>query len=201
MNLFKRLLGFKPKTYIVHDRYTIVPAFEWKGVTYSMHEDPMNVCVGRGLWAMKYLDELYMRCSADYLKAHIAATKAILSDRTKIELGELFKLNDHMEQRVNMLIAVPAHVYKLASVIYFTKDESPFYYDPVANQKKIEAWEKADMYDFFCTGHLKNLIPSLGLPERDSVKYSEIAEKINQIHITNLREVLSKKGLTADIKN
>lgn len=201
MSWIKRLLGIKPKSYSINNEYMIVPAFVWKGVTYYMHADPMNVCVGRGLTAMKHLEELSFRCSSEYLMAHTEAVDIILSDKEKIDLRKLYVLNENLKQRVTLLMAVPGHVYKLASVIYFTKEESPFRYDVEFNKKKIEAWEKEDLYDFFCTGHLKNLIPSLALPEENSLKYSELAEKINQIHLLPLREILSKRGMTTVIKN
>jgi hypothetical protein len=201
MNLIKRIFRRKPREYLLDNTYRIVEAFQLNGTSYYMHEDPMNVSVGRGLSAMQHLEELIMRCSADYLKAHIEATDKILSDREKIDLGKIYKLNDHLKQRVNLLIAIPGHVYKLASIVYFTKEESPFRYDPVFNKKKIDEWEKEDLYDFFCKGHLKNLIPSLALPENDSLKYSDLAEKINKLHLSTLSEILSNKAMTLDIKN
>ncbi len=194
MKLLKRIFQRKPKPILLDNTYRIVPAFEWKGTTYYMHEDPLNTATGRGLTAMMFLEELLMRCNVDYLKAHVEASEKIFNDPKKINLPALIKLNSNLKERVNLLVALPDQVFKMASIVFFTKDESPYRYDPKFNEKKIAAWKKeAGMYDFFCQGHLKTLMPYLTLPESNSERYLNVVEKINKLHLSNLSELLSRE--------
>jgi hypothetical protein len=195
MKLLKRIFQRKPKPILLDNTYRIVPAFEWKGTTYYMHEDPMNAATGRGLTAMMFMEEILMRCSVDYLKSHVDACEAIFSDPRKINLPMLMKLNNNMKERISLLVALPEQVFKMASVVFFTKEESPYRYDYAFNKTKIKAWsEEPGMYDFFCQGHLKTLMPFLTLPAENSEKYLEVVEKINQLHLKSLHEVLSRSA-------
>lgn len=201
MKWIKKIFQKKPKPILLDGKYKIVPAFELLGETYYMHEDPLNVLAGRGLSAITHLEELLMRCSAEYLNAHIEAVEKILSDPKKINIGKLYILNNNLRERVSLAIALPKHVFKLASVVFFTKDESPFMYDSAAANKRIKTWVEADgMYDFFLQRTpLKTLVPFLQLPDSNSKNYLAVQEKINQLHLKPLSEILSRPASTIDI--
>lgn len=197
MNLFQRLLNRKPKGYIIDGKYEVVPAFEFEGETYYMHKDPLNVNAGRGLMSMVFYEELLQRCTVDYLRDYCNAVRGIFSDPKKIDILQLAKLTTHLEERVNFLAAVPEHVYKLASVVFFTKHESPIYYDQKTGAEKIAKWQATEgMYDFFLQTPLRDLVPSLVLPEANSPSYLAVQAKINEFHLTSLREVLSNQEST-----
>lgn len=200
MKLLKKMFQKKPKVLLLDNTYRLVPAFKWKGQTYYMHEDPMNVSTGRGLTAMMFMEELLMRCSIDYLKFHTEACDKIFSDPKRINITELIRLNNNLKERINLLLALPEHVFKMASIVYFTKDESAFRYDQKFNiEKKIKPWSKEEgMYDFFCQGHLKTLMPFLELPEVNSKKYLEVVSKIQAIHMGDLQKVLSRNLSTTN---
>jgi hypothetical protein len=203
MNPIKYLKGKfqrKPKAILLDNTYRIVPAFEWRGETYYMHEDPLNVATGRGLTAMLYMEELFMRCSVDYLNWHVQACERVVSDPKKIDVTKLIMLNRNLKERIGFLAALPQHVFKLASVVYFTKTESPFRYDHKVNQEKVKAWEREEgMYDFFCQGHLKTLMPFLALPESNSANYGEVIERIQQKHMQDLQSVFFKNHSISDL--
>jgi hypothetical protein len=190
----------KPKTYVLDNTYTIVPAFEWKGQTYYMHQDAINAATGRGLYAMKFMEEILMRCSVTYLKAHTKAMNAIFNNPSKINLPAIIKLNSNLEERINLLSALPEHVYKMASIIFFTKEESPYRYDEKYNEKKIMEWMATDgMYDFFLQTPLSSLMPFLKLPESNSENYLEVQTKINQLHLKQVADILDTKPTSIDI--
>ncbi len=202
MKWLKKIFQRKPKPILLDNTYRLVPAFEWRGETYYMHEDPMNVATGRGLTAMMFMEELLMRCSVDYLKHHVEACDKIFQDPKKINLPMLIKLNQNLKERISLLAAMPNHVYKLASIVFFVKEESPFQYDAEFNKKKMKAWEDAGgMYDFFLQTPLKTLIPFLELPERNSQNYLMVAERLNEIHLKDLQSVLSRPVLSEDGKS
>ena len=199
MNILKRIFQRKPKAILLDNTFRIVPAFELKGVTYYMHEDPLNAATGRGLTAMMHMEELVMRCSANYLKLHIEAVEKIFNNPRKIDLPNLIRLHNNLKDRVQLLSVMPEHVFKMASVVFFTKEESPFNYDPKFNETKIAAWrESGNMYDFFLQTPLKTLLPFLALPEASSKDYLKVAEKLNQMHLKDLSNVLSKNVSRAD---
>lgn len=199
MQFLKNLLTKKAKAdklpakpYLLWDKYEVIPAFEFRDQTYFMHKDPMNTCLGRGLITMAFYEEMLMRCDVAYLKEYCAAIKAIFSNPNKVDLAQLFKITNHLEERVNFLAAVPEHVYKLASVVFFTEDESAFYYDQERGMEKVKAWEaEPGMYDFFLKGPLVDLVPFLALPDSNSENYLQVQKKIEEIHLKSLREVLS----------
>jgi len=195
-NLFKR----KPKSYLLDDKYEIVPAFTWKGETYYMHRDPLTIQAGRGLNAMVFMEELMMRCDIRYLEDYTKAVDEIFSNPQKIDISKLVKLNMHLKERIHFLAAIPDHVYKMASVVFFTKHESPFRYDFKEGQRKIKEWkETPGMYDFFLQTPLKTLIPSLALPEQDSSSYLDLQERISELHLKELHQVFSRTESKTDI--
>lgn len=199
MKFLKKIFQRKAKPILLDNTYRLIPAFEWKGETYYMHEDAMNVATGRGLTAMMFMEELLMRCSVEYLKHHVEACDKIFQDPKKINLPMLIKLNQNLKERITLLAAMPQHVFKMASIVFFTKEESHFRYDQKYNEKKIKAWEAEEgMYDFFCQGPLKTLMPFLELPETSSERYSQVIAKIQKIHMADLQEVLSRNLSIAD---
>lgn len=194
--LYKRHFQRTPKAILLDNQYRIVEAFEWRGEKYYMFEDPLGVTTGRGLTSLVFMEELLMRCSVEYLKKYLEACDAILTNGTRIDLPSLIRLNQDLKERVFLLGAVPEHVFKLASVVFFTKEESPFRYDHAYNRTKIEAWEKegASMHDFFLKGPLGILLPFLKLEDHNSEKYLVAVEKMNQMHQRNLLDILSRKA-------
>lgn len=191
----RRLRSTEPESFLLFDKYEIIPAFEWNGEVFYMHRDPLNTLAGRGLAALMHYDELLMRCDVEYLKSYCAAVRKIFSDPKKIDVLRLAQISTHLEERVNLLAAVPDHVYQLAAVVFFTKNESPFRYDQAVAAARVREWKATTgMYDFFLRTPLADLIPSLALPENNSQVYLSTLEKINEIHLTTVHAILSSEG-------
>lgn len=182
----------EPKPYLLFDKYEIVPAFEFKGETFFMHRDPLNTLAGRGLTSMMFFEELLMRCDVNYLKDYCQAVRSIFSDPKRIDILQLATITQHLEERVNFLAAIPEHVYKMASVVFFTENECPFRYDQEIGMKRVAEWKEAPgMYSFFLRTPLSQLIPCLQLPEANSPVFLQVQEKIAEIHLKTLRQILS----------
>ena len=100
---------------------------------------------GRGLSAMIFYEEFRMKCDKEYLELHIKATEKLLAgEKGVVTLNHLLALKQityNLNERIN-LIAMPDHVFKLASVYFWDDSESPYYYDFEYNKKKIEEWKK-----------------------------------------------------------
>jgi hypothetical protein len=192
-DLFRIATERKPKPILLDNTYKLVPAFQLEGETYYMHEEPLNTATGRGLEAMVCLEELIMRCDINYLNNHTKAIDKILTDSEAINVADLAVLNYQLKERIGFLVALPEHVYKMASIVFFTKDESPYKYDHTANQKKIAKWKQADgMYDFFLQTPLSTLVPYLQPPGVLSPNYQITLDRINTAHLDSLQAILSK---------
>jgi hypothetical protein len=189
MRLFKK--KFKP--YLLDGQYRIVDAFELNGKRYLMFDDQYKVPTGRGLCALTIYEEFNMRCTREYLQAHVRAVELILSDPKKINLNALAVIHRNLKERLDLAL-FPDHVYKLASVIFFDESESPYAYDYSYNQKKIAEWKAAGgTLDFFLKTPLRDLIPSLRSLEGSAETFFQVGAMIDELHLKDLQEVTSKK--------
>lgn len=182
---------FKP--FLLENKYRIVPAFKCGGKEYFMFEDQNHVPTGRQLAAVMVYNEMQMKVDRDYLLMHVKAMKKVLSNPRAIDITTIMKLNLHLEERLDLMV-LPDFVYKLASVVFFDRDEPMFDYDLEYNNKKIEAW-KADkeMLDFFLQTPVRELIPSWDEQPADMKIYLNLASQIAKIHQLHLTDILSEK--------
>lgn len=189
-NVFKR----KPKIKTYPNNEVAVEAFKQNGKTYYQFTDSFKMPAGRAICAIAIYEELRMRCTADYLQKHIAATEAILNPANgKIKLTELAKINNNLKERLN-LAPFPDHIYKLASVVFFDESESPFSYDFEYNKKKIEQWKKTpELLDFFLSMPFNDLMPFGSMSKERVASYFSTTALIDKMHQQQLQALLSKK--------
>jgi hypothetical protein len=188
MKLFQRL--FKPP---FQSDMPIVFAFEVGGTKYYQFDDAFNTPCERALAALPYYRELDMRCTREYLLKHTEAVTELLTG-TKVNLEKLGQLNVQLKDRLNMIFE-PDIAYKLASVVYFDKSESPYQYDFKYARKKIAHWKKhKGVHDFFLQMPLQKLIPFLSGVEMNLDIFSEVAEKMNRIHSAVISSISSSEG-------
>lgn len=184
----------KLKSFLTDEKFKVVEAFSLNGKKYFMYEDATKVPSGRGLSALTIYEEFNMRCTREYLQLHVRAMESLLSDPKKINIQAIAVINKNLSERLNMAV-FPDHVYKLASVIFFDENESPYSYDYQYNNKKIEEWKgSGGTLDFFLKTPLKDLIPALHLGGGNADTYFQVSEMIDNLHRTDLAEVSSKVG-------
>lgn len=178
----KRIFRNKLKPFLVDEKYKVIPAFSLGGVDYWMFDSEMEVPTGRFFAAMGIYSEMEMNCSKDYLTSHVKAMEKILSNPKSIRLDYIMQINMNLKERLE-LMPFPEFIYKLASVIFFDKTESLYSYDYDYNAKKIEIWKAAGgTLDFFSKTPLKELVPQLSMPERDTQTYLTVSKAIDEIH-------------------
>jgi hypothetical protein len=197
MTLIKKIKKYftpKPRFFFIKDgKYKISEAFRANGKSYYMFDNLFEMPSHRGFSALTYYDELTMRCSRDYLLKHCRAIEILLGDQKKFDIGTIALIHRNLQDRVKLL-PIPEHIYKLASVLFFDKTESPFAYDHEYNVKKIEEWKHTEgLLDFFLKTELKNLVPSLRSQESDILIFSKVAEQIDKMHQKDISEVLSRQ--------
>lgn len=189
----RQLFQHKLKPYLVENKYRIIPAFTLGGVDYWCFDNTHEVPTGRMLAALAIYTELEMKCDAKYLELHTRAMEKLLSDPKKISISAIVQLNINLKERLS-LAPFPEHLYKLASVIFFDKNESLYSYDYAYNAKKIEQWKSGEgTLDFFSQTQLGVLIPSLKQQEKDLYMYSQVVDMIDKSHRTLLRDLTSEK--------
>lgn len=193
---YKRGRGlFKPrlKPYLVDAKYKVIPAFSLAGTDYWMYDSATEVPTGRFFAAMAVYMEMEMNVDKEYLTSHCKAMDKILSDNKKISLQYILQINMNLKERLE-LMPMPEYIYKLASVIFFDKSESLYSYDYDYNKLKIEKWKAAGgTLDFFSRTPLKELVPSLNMPERDSQTYLTVSKMVSETHRELLTGILSEK--------
>lgn len=184
MNLIERLkLRFAP---VPESKFRIKKAFVCGGIEYYQFDDVFNLPYQRGLTAITFFREMQMNCDREFLMAFCDAKANIgnkILDSMSAKKGEInlnktiallnqsAQLDVNLKERVAMITDADL-VYKLASVVFFDKSESPTHYEHGYNQKKIEHWKKnASMYDFFLQMPLQELVPFLKKSGEDTQVY------------------------------
>jgi len=166
-------------------------AFTCGGIDYFQFEDFNNVPALRGLKTMVFYEEMRMKCSMEYLKEHVKAVDEQLL-KTKINIYNIKKLNDQLNQRLEIAIDMEL-VYKIASIVFFTADENVNDYDYALNARKVSHWKKYGGTDFFLLNPLQELLPVLKNMNGNLRNYIQVQEKLNQIHLDTLLQMLPEE--------
>jgi len=190
MKWFKKL--FK-KDNIVKDELHLKLIFTVGGVDYYELENIFNLPYQRALEAIAIYEENRMKITYEYLKAHTKAIDNIfaLQKFGLKEFGKLKHLNEQMKELFEFVVETDL-VYKLASVVYFTKDENPYTYDGKVAMNKIKAWKEAKgLNDFFLSKPIINLLPYLRDCDMNFQVYSEVTSPSTLKHLENILSNLS----------
>ena len=173
-------------------QYPITYAFTFDGVDYYQYENVFNLPYQRAFTAIAIYDEFSMRMTREVLEHYIAAQEAIINSPT-IKLTDFaFNIKD-MRDRLEWVFE-PDTVLKLASVVYFTKEENPANYDVVYNSKKIKEWKRSAgvMLDFFLQVPLQELCPFLTQPPEVIQDYLKGSLVTSLQQLKSLLKVLSQ---------
>lgn len=182
MNFLTKLFSRKQDSFS-REGIIVKTAFTIGGIEYLEIDNIYSLPYKRGLKAVQVYEEVRMKCDYEYLKAHTLAIDNIyLSNKIGYEeISKIKRLNDQLKERLFHIIDTDI-IYKLAAVVFFDKNESPFDYDESYCRKKIAHWKKHESAsEFFFREPLTRLIPFLKLPEDSLKTYSEAISQINRI--------------------
>lgn len=180
-----------PKKVFPASHHIIKPAFTIAGTDYYQFDDIFNLPYERGLMALAIYEETRMNCNREYLEKHVEVMDELLHSRN-IDIFKINQLNEQLKERLNIAFNTSL-LYKLASVVFFDKNENPSLYEPEYCDKKIEFWkEHRGMTDFFLQKPLLELIPFLQSVDFDLETYSQMIDNLDQIHSERLRLSKSK---------
>lgn len=201
LNIFWKKLKsrFKSKPIPFSDvkEYTIVPAFALDGIQYYEVVGLFNIPYQRGLSAADIFEEVNMRVTREYLQLHTDAIKTFLSDAKSINVLEISKLINELDQRVSWIVS-PETLYKLASVVYFDENESPLEYNYEYAIEKIKKWKKHKLSDFFLQKPIGKYIPHTELQGDALLSYMETAMQVERKQLENLLHLTSKVSSTKE---
>jgi len=195
MRLFKTLkayIGNKLKRFPKDIPYPIEEAFSIEGRTFYRYKDYFNIPYERGLKTITFYEEARMKITYEYLEEHIKAIDKILKSQ-KIDVYKIKALNDIMAERMKWAIDTEI-IYKLASIVFFEKDEDPRTYDFKHNAEKIQFWkEHKSVSDFFLQTPLLELMPFLKELETNLETYSLLAKELTKHHLDMVSSIVSEK--------
>lgn len=187
-NPFKK----SPKNLFPEVEHVIEEVFTVGGVTYYQMTDTFNAPYERALKAIVFHREIDMNCDFEFLDQHTKAVDQVLMGKT-INVFEIKRLNDLMKQR----IALPKDeelLWKLASIVYFDKNENPAVYDYEYNKKKIEFWKKeAGTKAFFSQRPIQELMPYLKPHEQNLDTYFQMIAEFKKKHTAEVSAITSPK--------
>jgi len=188
--IFKKYLDTKnifPKS-----EHIIEWAFNVGSTDYYTYADIFSLPYERGLMAVAVYNELDMRIGRDYMEKHTAAMDELLSSNT-IDIFKIKVLNEQIKQRMALVTDIDL-LYKIASVVFFDKNENPAIYEADYCAKKIKLWkESRGVKDFFMQKPMLELIPYLANVDVDLDTYSVLNYALNELHLDKIRLLVSKK--------
>lgn len=171
-------------------------AFTCGGIDYYQFADFNNTPALRGLKTMVFYSEMQMKCTIDYLQLHVdAVDELLLNNKKGINVFDIKKLNDQLKQRLDIAIDMEI-AYKMASVVFFPANELVDDYDFGFNARKVNHWKKHGGNNFFLQQPLQELMPILKSMNENLASYTTVQEKLNQVHLESLLQVLPEHKTT-----
>lgn len=188
----KKLLGRETK-FPTATKHVTKYAFTVGGIDYYEFDTTANLPWKRGLKFLSIYNELDMRCDRFYLES---LCKAILDqfNKPKIGFNEMSNIKTWVQQTQERLNWVYHEdlVYKLASVVFFDKNENPDDWEWKYASAKIEHWKKNEgVQDFFLREPIKRLIPFLNNSALSILTYSQTQKEQDLAQLANLLEGMS----------
>jgi hypothetical protein len=177
-------------------KHIIKYAFTCGGIDYYQFEDVFNLPYKRALQSLIYYREVSINADVQFLKQHVQAVKNCLTPKSKggiIDLQSVFTLNEQLSQRLQLPPDTEI-LYKLASVVYFDKNEKPETYEFDYGAKKIEHWKKHSLVkDFFLQQPILELLPFLRESGENLQTFQQINQKIKSKHLEKVLAKLSSE--------
>lgn len=174
----------------------IEKVFVIDGKNYYKYQDISKVKNQRVLVIQDFYNELAMGTTRDMLLKHCEACNTILGSST-IDIYKLKTLVMQLEERLDMIHPTDI-IYKIASVIYFTKDENTLDYDDLLGREKVKLFKAQDKKDkkmgFFFGTLFRNIIGSTDISDKDLLTYMMVGSQITTEHMKTISTILSSKS-------
>lgn len=191
---YKIVRKFKQPEWSKDSKAPIKWAFNCGGIDYYAFVDPFTIPYQRGLVSIAIYEQFNMRVTREHLKTTLTAIKECVNSKDgEIRLSDLIGIVNDLEARLDWVVELDT-TYKLASIVYFDKTEDPMGYNETYNYNKIKHWKQFGVRDFFLRLPLKDLIPFIGISEKDMETYLKKVQKESVQQAERVLQVLSKSG-------
>ena len=192
MTITSKIRSLFYKTHwIVKPNAEVELSFVHEGVEYFRFVNEQNIPSERAFAAIDIYEELNQRITREYLLDFLAGLKTCLN---KGDLVKASNLITFAEQRTGHITNVEI-LYKLASVLYFDKNENCYSYDREYNEKKISKWkESKDVEGFFLKTPLNDYLPSSNGSEMNTQLFTLAQNKENLRNMEHLLSILSENA-------
>lgn len=176
-------------------------AFTCGGTPYFSFTDAFSIPCERAMDALHIYQEFKSKTDDEFLKAHCQAKQALYL-KNPISVFELKKLDDQLQERLDMALPPPRMIEQLASVYFFDASENPYRYDRAYAEKKIAKWKTEKIedkdgfetpYDFFLYQRLVDIIPSWNFSSEDTQTYLRIAQMVDMEHLKAILSTISSE--------
>ncbi|MCH7826427.1 MAG: hypothetical protein IIC75_00400 [Bacteroidetes bacterium] len=127
--------------------------------------------------ATRFVTEFDMRIDADILKKSI---QDCLKYSNEGNFTKVIGILNLLEEHTNMLISIEAS-YRLASCIYFWKDENLNDYDFEIGDEKITLFKEMGFDSFFLSKPMNNFIPAMNLSDQDLRGFSQYEKELKKL--------------------
>lgn len=193
-NIF--LLLQKKPTWQLEEGHIVTPAFISNGVQYYELKNPLSLFTFRGLEAYAVHDEWNCRMTKSILSQFLSTMKNAMSGKEgKVDMNIVYEMVIRMEERMNWVIPTPELIYKMAAIIYFDKNETPYEYDEKYAREKIARWKKEGVSPFFLVRRMPGLIPFQAMSQDvlEAVTPAlKTIEQMDNFHQSRLASLLAK---------
>lgn len=132
----------------------------------------------------RFATEFNMRIDGDELKELLDKSMEQLN---KGNVTRSIIIQNQIKERTDMLISIDAS-YRLASCVYFFKEENLDDYDYEIGDMKIELFKKEKLDSFFLSKPMNNFLPAINLSEEGLRAYLLLERELKK---------LARKSLTA----
>lgn len=157
-------------------------AFTFDGVDYYQFESIEKMPFKRALAALPIYQEMQSGCTKEYLEQHTKFIDALMKERFTAEsVFKVAQANQFMKERLKW-IAVEEVAYKLAAIVFFSKDENPNEFDWNVARKKVDKWKSSPNHAFFLNQQISQFINFGEMPEKDLNLYFQIQELEAKVH-------------------
>lgn len=163
-----------------------------KKVFYQF-KDISKIKCERALVSNDAYNELSMGATRDFLTKHTEAVDKLLNSN-KIDIFQIKTLNTQLQERLQLIYETDL-IYKIASIVFFTKDEDPYQYDDLLGREKIDLF-KSQGDGFFFDKLFKSLIGSVDISDKDLQTYMMVGDQMTKEHLRVISTILSNKSVT-----
>lgn len=159
-------------------------AFEVGGIKYYEATDLNMLPYDRFLAATTAFDKLAIGIHEPDIRKALSMINELLSG-TKVSVVEIVNLKrvyDSLITRMDSQYRPEELMWNVAAVVFMDETESPYSYDPVYGNKKIEFWKQhKDVTLFFSQVPLRRLVPFLPAIADNSLIFSETVKELAKI--------------------